>query len=76
MVQPGPQGLGVLADPSVGEPRAGAADMAPGAHPQLEVAPWLVAPAPGQVAVLASQLHHPYAAGPGLGSLQLLQPIQ
>jgi len=28
-----PQGLGVLADPSVGEARAGTADMAPRTHP-------------------------------------------
>ena len=39
--------------------------MAPGAHPQLEVAPRLVCLAPGRVAVLAGQLDHPDAAGPG-----------
>jgi len=54
----------VLAEAAVGEARAVAADMAPGAHPQLEVAPRLVGAAPSQVAVLAGQLHHPYAAGP------------
>jgi hypothetical protein len=75
VVEPFPQRLSVLAEPSVGEARAGAANMSPGAHPQLEVAPRLVGPAPGQIAVLASQFHHPYAAGPGLSSLQLLQPI-
>ena len=70
--EPRIQGLGVLAGPSIGEARASAANMAPGAHPQLEVAPRLVGPAAGQVAVLAGQLDHPDAAGPGLGSLQLL----
>jgi hypothetical protein len=32
----------VLTDAAVGEARTGAADMAPGAHPELEVAPRLV----------------------------------
>jgi len=45
----------VLADAAVSEPRAGAAHMAPGTHPQLEVARGLLGSAPGQVAVLAGQ---------------------
>ena len=36
----------MLAETAVGEARAVAADMAPGAHPQLEVAPRLVGAAP------------------------------
>jgi len=66
-----PKGLGMLADASIGEPRAGAAHMAPGAHPQLEVAAGLVGPAPGQVAVLASQFDDPDTAGPSPSSLPL-----
>jgi hypothetical protein len=38
---------------SAGEPQAGAANMAPGAHRQLEVAPRLVGSASGQIAILA-----------------------
>jgi hypothetical protein len=49
--------------------------MAPGAHPELEVAPRLVCPTAGQVAVLAGQLHHPDAAGPEASLLLLLPPI-
>jgi len=61
-----PQGLSVLAEAAVGEPWTGAADVAPGAHPQVEVAPRFVRPAPGQVAIRAGWLHHPDAAGLGL----------
>jgi len=49
--------------------------VSPGTHPQLEVGARLVRSAPGQVAILAGQLHHADATGPGRSSLHLLQPI-
>jgi hypothetical protein len=75
MVEFAPQDLGVLADPSAGESRAGAAHMAPGTDGELKVAPRLVGSASGQGAVLAGQLDHSDRARPGPGSLQLLQLI-
>ena len=72
IVQPLRESLFVLAEPAVGEAWAGAAHMAPGADVKVEVAPRLVRPAPGQVAVLASQLNHPDATGSGPSSLPLL----